>query len=134
MALKEIQEKTRIFKASDDVLCIGLSPDDVDYLGSIKVDAVVIDERKGVLENCGKFNTLVIGLDMNVFPVFGIVEKYVDALLSNSKIVLKVKVDTSLSDAKNMIAQLSKSLKLQPETYVTTSKNDVWLILSRRNI
>ncbi len=43
MALKEIQEKTRIFKASDDVLCIGLSPDDVDYLGSIKVDIITTD-------------------------------------------------------------------------------------------
>ena len=133
MALKEIQDKTGVFRASDDVLCIGLSPHEIDYLSGIKIDAVVVDERKGATDVCGKFNALAIGLDMSVFPVFGIVEKYVGALLSNSRIVLKVKVDTSLPDAKNIIAQLSKSLRLQPETYVTISGNEVWLILSRIN-
>ncbi|RLG15594.1 MAG: hypothetical protein DRN71_00935 [Candidatus Nanohalarchaeota archaeon] len=131
MALKEIQDKTSIFRASNDVLCIGLSAHEINYLSGIKVDAVIIDNRKGKENISERFNMLVIGLDISVFHVFGILEKYVDALLSNSKILLRVKVDVSLEDAKNMIAQLSKSLKLQPETYVTTSKNDVWLILSR---
>jgi len=131
MALKEIQEKTHIFKASDDVLCIGLSPDEIDYLSGIKVDAVVVDERKGATDLCGKFNVLVVGLDMSVFPVFGIVEEYVDALLLHGKILMKVKVDTSLEDAKNMIAQLSKSLNLQPEQYVCIESTGVWLVLSR---
>ncbi len=133
-ALKEIQEKTHIFKASDDALCIGLSPNEIDYLSGIKVDAVVVDERKGATDVSGKFNVLVIALDMSIFHVFGIIEKHIGALLSNSKILLKVKVDTSLFDAKNMIAQLSKSLRLQPERYVTTSANDTWLILSRMQI
>ena len=131
MTLKEIQEKTHIFKASDDVMCIGLSPDEIDYLSGIKVDAVVVDERKSGKSIRGKFNALVVGLDMSVFPVFGIVEKYVDVLLSHGRILVKVKVDTSLEDAKNMIAQLSRSLNLQPEQYVCSDSTGVWLILSR---
>ncbi len=129
--LKEIQDKTSIFKASDDALCVGLSLSAVDYLASIKVDAVVVDERKGGVDVRGKFNVLVVVLDMSVFPVFGIVEKYIDALLSNSKILLKVKVEVSLEDTKNMVAQLSKSLKLQPERYVCMTDTYVWLVLSR---
>ena len=131
MGLKEIQEETGIFEASDDALCIGLDFSDLDYLRDMKVDATVVDEPKDVKGIRGKFNVIVVAPDMSVFSVFGVVEECVDALLLNGKIVVKVKVDADFEDAKNMVAQLSKSLKLQPEEYVTTSENDVWLILSR---
>ncbi len=131
MGLKEIQEETGIFEASDGALCIGLDFSDLDYLRDMKVDATVVDEPKDVKGIRGKFNVIVVAPDMSVFSVFGVVEECVDALLLNGKIVVKVKVEADFEDAKNMVAQLSKSLKLQPEEYVTTSENDVWLILSR---
>ena len=71
----------------------------------------------------GKFNVLVV--DMNIFHVFGIVEKYIDALLFHENVPVKVK---------NMIAQLSKLLNMQPEIYVRTYSTNVWLLLSINSI
>jgi hypothetical protein len=62
---------------------------------------------------------------------FNIIERYADYLLPNAKILMRTRIETSLDDTKNIIAQLSKSQRFQPEIYIPKEKNEVWIILSR---
>ncbi len=130
MGLREIQEKTGVFEASNDALCFGLDYSELDYLRGIKVDAAVVDDKSSQ-EVSGKYNVMVIALDQSLFRVFGIVDEHINSLLLNAKIVLKLKIEGDLEDVRNMVARFSKPLNLQPEMYVAAEKNYAWIILSR---
>ncbi len=130
MGLREIQEKTGVFEASNDALCFGLDYSELDYLKGIKVDAAVVDDRSSH-DVSGKYNVMVIALDQGLFRVFGVIDEHIDALLLNAKIVLKLKIEGDLEDVRNIVARFSKPLNLQPEMYVVAEKNYAWIILSR---
>jgi hypothetical protein len=50
MTLKDIQEKTGIFQPSNDALCFGLKPEELDYLRTINVEPVQIESMKDAKE------------------------------------------------------------------------------------
>ncbi|MFH1127256.1 MAG: hypothetical protein ABIG84_02360 [archaeon] len=130
MALREIQKKAGVFEASNDALCFGLSFSELNYLSVIKVEAVVMEGLKDASMLKTKFNVMVLALDLSIFRVFGIIERYIDTLLTHAKVIVKLKVETDLDGAKNVVAQLARPLNLQPEQYVE-AEDGVWLILTR---
>lgn len=131
MALSQVQEMIKVFEASNDAVCFGLCLAELEYLRGISVEPTVFELSSDCSQVKSRFNIMVLALDMSIFRVFGIVERYVDTLLLNAKILMKLNIDTDVQDAKNMIAQLSKPLNLQPEEYITLEDNETWLLLSR---
>jgi len=133
MSLKYLQEKTNILQASNDALCFGLDPKEIDYLKTLKVEPHTIESLKTAGEISTKFNIIVFGSVLGLFSAFSIVEKYIGHLLPNAKILMKTRIDSTLDDTKNTISQLAKSLKFVPAEYIHEEKNEneLWVILAR---
>ena len=130
MGLDFVQEQEKVFESANDVLCFGVGDVDVEYLRGLGVEVTVFDPLS-TLEPSGRFNVLVVGRKMSVFALFALIEKSMEMLLANSKILAKIDVEGELVDVKNMVAKLAGTLALQPEAYVETPDGDVWLYLSR---
>lgn len=131
MSLKDLQEKTGIFQSSNDALCLGLSPGDIDYLKTIGVEPVVISTRKDMENISEKFNILVLALNQSVFSSFSTIERYISSLLPNAKILIRSYGAEEMEEIKKTVPRLSKPLNLEPQAYTAEEKNTVWITLSR---
>lgn len=131
MSLKDLQEKTGIFQSSNDALCLGLNPKDIDYLKTIGVAPVVISTRKDMENISEKFNILVLALNQGIFSAFAIIERYTPSLLPNAKIIIRSNDAGDMEDLKSTVSRLSKPLNMEPDSYLSGGKNEIWITFSR---
>ena len=131
MSLKELQEKTHIFQSSNDALCLGLNPSDIDYLKTIGVEPVVINTRKDMENISEKFNILILALNQGIFSAFAIIERYTPSLLPNAKILIRTQGTNDIEDMKSTVTRLSKPLNLEPDSYLSDDKNEMWITFTR---
>jgi len=131
MSLKELQEKTHIFQSSNDALCLGLNPSDIDYLKTIGVEPVVINTRKDMENISEKFNILILALNQGIFSAFAIIERYTPSLLPNAKIMIRSQGTNDIEDMKSTVIRLSKPLNLEPDSYLSDDKNEMWITFTR---
>jgi len=131
MSLKELQEKTHIFQSSNDALCLGLNPSDIDYLKTIGVEPVVINTRKDMENISEKFNILILALNQGIFSAFAIIERYTPSLLPNAKIMIRSQGTNDIEDMKSTVTRLSKPLNLEPDSYLSDDKNEMWITFTR---
>ncbi len=131
MSLKDLQEKTGVFQSSNDALCLGLNPADIDYLKTIGVEPVVINTRKDMENISEKFNILVLALNQGIFSAFAIIERYTPSLLPNAKILIRSESTDDIETLKSTVSRLSKPINLQPDTYTIEEKNTIWISFKR---
>lgn len=150
---REIQKIT-LLENGKDALCISLNKDEISFLkeSGITVSLLIHKEEKfeeltdiktiqGDIPNPDsieglntKFDYLITDIRVNYFQLFNILEKYLNYIVSDGKLLIRIRIDKiEREDLKNIVEEFTKNLDLEVKSYITPEhfKDEFWVLLNK---